>query len=75
VLKEGKPFHIPVRYTLVIEAPFELAKRAINKIRKIRELMQNEWINLIIFDPENGVFYRYLEGNWIEYIKKEEVKV
>jgi uncharacterized protein YbcC (UPF0753/DUF2309 family) len=48
VLKEGKPFHIPIRYTLVIEAPFELAKGAINKIRKIRELMQNEWTNVII---------------------------
>jgi Uncharacterized protein conserved in bacteria, COG3002 len=75
VLKEGKPFHVPVRYTLFIEAPFELAKRAINKIRKIRELMQNEWINVIILDPESGVFYRYLEGNWVEYLKKEEVKV
>jgi len=75
VLKDGKPFHIPIRYTLVIEAPFELAKRTINKIRKIRELMQNEWINVIILDPESGVFYRYLEGSWVEYLKKEEVKV
>jgi uncharacterized protein YbcC (UPF0753/DUF2309 family) len=75
VLKEGKPFHIPIRYTLFIEAPFELAKGAINKIRKIRELMQNEWINVIILDPESGIFYRYLEGNWVEYLKKEEVKV
>jgi uncharacterized protein YbcC (UPF0753/DUF2309 family) len=75
VLKEGKPFHIPVRYTLVIEAPFELAKITIDKIRKIRELMQNEWINVMILDPESGVFYRYLEGSWVEYLKKEEVKV
>ncbi|MGB9873801.1 MAG: putative inorganic carbon transporter subunit DabA, partial [Hydrogenobacter sp.] len=74
VLKEGKPFHVPVRYTLIIEAPFDLARNAINKIRKIRDLMQNEWINLLILDPETGVSYRYLEGIWVEYLKKEEVK-
>ncbi|ADC88888.1 Protein of unknown function DUF2309 [Thermocrinis albus DSM 14484] len=74
VLKEGKPFHIPIRYTLIVEAPFELARNAINKIRKIRDLMQNGWINLLIFDPEKEIFYRYLEGVWVEYFKKEEVK-
>lgn len=74
VLKEGKPFHIPIRYTLIVEAPFELARNAINKIRKIRDLMQNGWINLLIFDPEKEIFYRYLEGVWVEYLKKEEVK-
>ncbi|MCS7285362.1 MAG: DUF2309 domain-containing protein, partial [Hydrogenobacter thermophilus] len=64
VLKEGKPFHVPVRYTLVIEAPLELSQRAISRIRKIRDLMQNEWINVMVFDPQKGVFYRYLKGSW-----------
>ncbi len=75
VLKEGKPFHVPVRYTLVIEAPLELSQRAISRIRKIRDLMQNEWINALVFDPQKGVFYRYLKGSWVEYQKKQEVKV
>jgi hypothetical protein len=30
---------------------------------------------VIILDPESGIFYRYLEGNWVEYLKKEEVKI
>jgi len=75
VLKEGKPFHIPIRYILIIEAPFDLARNAINKIRKIRDLLQNGWINLLIFDPETGIFYRHLEGVWVKYLEKEEVKL
>lgn len=75
VLKEGRPFHIPVRLALFIEAPLEFAKGVINRIRKIRELMQNEWINVVIFDPQQNTFYRYTEETWIEYLKREEVRV
>ena len=66
VLRNGLPFHNPVRLIVLISAPFEFTLSVINRIYKVRELIKNGWINIIIFDPEKGVFYRYREGEWIE---------
>ncbi len=73
VLKGKLPFHNPVRLIVLISAPFDFALSVINRIYKIRELIKNRWINVIIFDPERRMFYRYRDGEWIE-IEKMEVQ-
>ncbi|NPA41279.1 MAG: DUF2309 domain-containing protein [Aquificae bacterium] len=65
VLKGKHPHHNPVRLITVVEAPLGRVKKVISGIGKIRELVQNHWINLIVFDPEERKFYRYLEGRWV----------
>ncbi len=73
VLKGDIPFHNPVRLIVLISAPFDFALSVINRIYKVRELIKNRWINVIIFDPERRIFYRYRDGEWLE-IEAMEVK-
>ena len=64
--KEG-PHHIPIRLIVLIEAPLDFARPIIERVYKVRELLHNRWINMVIFDPEEGVFFRFREGSWHRY--------
>ncbi len=64
VLKDGRPYHEPLRLLTVIEAPFEHAKRAIYGIVKIRNLVHNGWIRMVVADPVSGLFHLFEDGEW-----------
>ncbi len=64
VLKNGEPYHEPMRLLTVIEAPFEHAKQAIEGVVKVRNLVHNGWVRMAIADPETGAFYIFEEGAW-----------
>lgn len=66
VLKDGKPFHEPVRLISVIEAPFEHATSAINAVASVRNLMNNVWIRMMIIDPETRIIHTFEDGEWAE---------
>ncbi|MDQ7082490.1 MAG: Na-translocating system protein MpsB [Aquificota bacterium] len=68
--KEG-PHHIPIRLIVIVEAPLDFARPVIERVYKVRELLSNRWINMIVFDPEDRVFYRFKKGSWHRY---EEVR-
>ncbi len=74
VLKGKAPYHKPIRLITLVEAPIEVVKLALKGVRKVRELIHNEWINFIVLDPQEGVFYRYQEGEWKHIESPEEVK-
>jgi uncharacterized protein YbcC (UPF0753/DUF2309 family) len=64
VLKRGSPYHEPIRLITVIEAPFEHARRAIDAVVAVRNLVQNGWIRLLIVDPESGVVSLFEDRVW-----------
>ena len=64
VLKDGRPYHEPLRLLTVIEAPFEIARRAVEGIVKVRNLVYNGWIRMVIADPETGIFHLFEDGCW-----------
>lgn len=64
VLKGGKPYHQPMRLITVIEAPFSMATSAIDNVVAIKRLVRNEWIRVLIIDPETSTVYLYEEGEW-----------
>lgn len=64
VLKDGRPFHEPLRLITVIQAPFAHAKKAIDNVVSVRTLVQNAWIRLLIVDPESGEVSLFDEGEW-----------
>jgi len=66
VLKDGKPFHEPLRLITVIEAPFEMAKQAIEGVVAIKQLVKNAWIRMMVIDPETQQIWLYSRGEWIE---------
>jgi len=64
VYLEGKAYHEPVRLLSFVEAPIELAGKAVeNSIAK--EFILNEWIRPIIIDREAKKVYSYEDGEFI----------
>ena len=64
VLKNGLPYHEPLRLITVIEAPFEHAWKAIDGVVAVKTLVQNAWIRLLIVDPESGDVSLFEDGAW-----------
>ncbi|HEX8980781.1 MAG TPA: DUF2309 domain-containing protein [Parasulfuritortus sp.] len=64
VLKDGRPYHEPMRLLTVIEAPFEHARQAIERVVKVKTLVRNEWVRMVLADPETGTFHLYEDGGW-----------
>ncbi|QCU91116.1 DUF2309 domain-containing protein [Thiomicrorhabdus sediminis] len=64
VLKDGKPYHEPLRLIAVIEAPFEKAKDAIESVVSVKKLVTNAWIRMLVIDPEDKNIYSFEDGAW-----------
>jgi len=66
VLKNGLPYHEPLRLITVIEAPFEMALQAIEGVVAIKTLVKNAWIRMLVCDPVSGQAWLYSHGEWVE---------
>jgi uncharacterized protein YbcC (UPF0753/DUF2309 family) len=64
VLKQGHPWHQPIRLVTVIEAPFDHAWRSIEEVATIKHLVRNGWIRLMIIDPEKRVVSIFDNDEW-----------
>lgn len=64
VLKDGAPYHEPVRLLTVIEAPFEHARRAIDGVANVRNLVHNGWVRMAVVDPDTHSLHVYQDGAW-----------
>ncbi len=65
VLLRGEPYHEPVRLITVIEAPFESTLKALEAVAAVSRLVRNQWIRLIIIDPQTRLIHRYEKNEWI----------
>ena len=64
VLKDGEPYHEPLRLLTVIEAPFARGKEAIEGVVQIKNLVVKGWIRMAIADPETKLLHLYENGSW-----------
>jgi len=64
VLKDGRPYHEPMRLITVIEAPIEHARKAVDGVVTVKRLVQNAWIRLLVVDPQTGEISLYQDGRW-----------
>ena len=48
----------------MIEAPFELARRAIDSVANVRNLVHNGWVRMAIADPDTNVLHLFEDGTW-----------
>lgn len=64
VLRDGLPYHEPMRLLTFIEAPFERARRAIEAVVQVKRLVHNGWVRMLIVDPETGDFHLFEGGGW-----------
>ena len=54
VLKDGKPYHEPVRLIVLVEAPLPFVQKAVGNLVKIKALVGGAWVRVIIMDPEDA---------------------
>ena len=73
VLKQGEPYHEPMRLLTVIEAPLAHARQAIDSIAKVRNLVHNGWVRMAIIDPENQSVHVFQNGRWQQINHTAEV--
>jgi uncharacterized protein YbcC (UPF0753/DUF2309 family) len=66
VLKNGLPYHEPMRLITLIEAPFEMALQAIEGVVAIKTLVKNAWIRMLVCDPVADQAWLYSRGEWVE---------
>lgn len=64
VLKDGAPYHEPLRLLAVIEAPLTLARQAIEGVVQIKNLVVNGWIRIAVIDPETKGLHLFEQGSW-----------
>lgn len=64
VLKGERPYHQPMRLVTLIEAPLSCVQGALAKVFKVRELVQNGWVRLLVLDPVTGCASLFEQGGW-----------
>jgi uncharacterized protein YbcC (UPF0753/DUF2309 family) len=65
VWRDGEPYHQPMRLIVLIEAPLEMAARAVQAVVKVKSLVQGQWVRAIVLDPEQNYTPFVLEhGQW-----------
>ena len=70
VMRRGQPYHEPLRLILMIEAPLDLARRAIDSVAKVRSLVHGQWVRALIVDPTQDMqAFVFDQGQWHSYTK------
>lgn len=70
VMDGDLPFHEPMRLVSVVEAPRAAIEKLIAKHELLQHFYHNEWVHLVVLEPEEGVLYRYLPtGEWVKFDK------
>jgi uncharacterized protein len=66
VMNGDVPYHEPMRLLTVVEAPRSRVEKLIARHEVLQHYYHNEWVHLVVLDPEDEVWYRYRStGNWM----------
>lgn len=65
--------HLPMRLKVVIAAPTEAIASILNKHKNVKDLLDNEWISLLILNENGKLSKRYIGDNNWEDISSENV--
>jgi uncharacterized protein YbcC (UPF0753/DUF2309 family) len=63
---DGRRFvHEPLRLNVFVEAPMEAINSVIDNHEAVRQLVDNRWLHLFLFDEAGKVSHRYVrDGKW-----------
>jgi uncharacterized protein YbcC (UPF0753/DUF2309 family) len=68
VMNGDLPYHEPMRLLTIIEAPRERIDKLIARHEVLRHFYHNEWVHLVVLDPEDQIWYRYRpDGTWCAF--------
>jgi len=61
-----RPYHEPMRPLYIVEAPRECLTMLIQKNDILHRFFDGRWVHLVVLEPEEGIFYRYLpKQGWV----------
>ncbi|MBL8962380.1 MAG: DUF2309 domain-containing protein, partial [Gemmatimonadetes bacterium] len=71
-LRTGLPLqmvelHEPVRLLLIVEATPEALLKVAGRQAEVRELVVNEWVQLVSVDPVTGAMHHFRDGGFVPY--------
>lgn len=75
VLKDGMPYHEPIRLLAIIEAPVDHALAAAGNLPKVMSLITNGWITVVVLDPETGRRLFYDRGEWYDLAQESVAEI
>ncbi|CAD7935802.1 unnamed protein product [Amoebophrya sp. A25] len=53
--------HVPVRALYVVDAPLDRVKTVLGRRSELRAIVANDWVKLVVRDPNTGKMYRKIE--------------
>ena len=71
---ENNPYHKPLRLSVIIQAPKERVDRILSRNGKLHSLLENEWIYLIIIDPEAKTEIHWKENQVLNTGRNSKIK-
>ena len=68
-LRPGLPsqmteMHTPIRALFIIDAPIDRVEAVLARRKDLRDLVRNEWVRMIVKNPEDGLFYKQSNGEY-----------
>jgi len=78
-LRTGLPYqmveiHDPIRLLMVVEQIPELVNHVITASPALLEWVNNNWVNLVVLDPNSGDFLRWVDEKFVVYTPLTEVE-
>lgn len=71
VMNGEMPYHEPMRLLTIVEAPRKGIEKLIARHEVLQHYYHNEWVHLIVLDPEDGGWYRYRPtGEWTRIVQE-----
>lgn len=62
----GRLYHDPIRLQVLIYAPKERVLGILNRTQGVGDLVKNDWIQLIVQEPNSSVYQLYRNHQWEE---------
>ena len=74
---DAEMYHQPLRLSVIIQAPISRVSEILINNNHLKNLLDNEWIYLIVIDPqqENEIFKYEKSLNWFSKPEKKLLKV
>lgn len=70
VMNGEMPYHEPMRLLTMVEAPRKGIEKLIARHEVLQHYYHNEWVHLIVLDPEDRTWYRYRpSGEWTRILQ------